>query len=75
MFVSLGVAAGIAGPAVVIAVGLAAVVAACNGLSAAQLAASHPVSGGTYEYGYRYLHPSLGFTAGFMFLCAKSASA
>ncbi len=41
----------------------------------AQLAAAHPVSGGTYEYGYRWLHPSLGFTAGLMFLCAKSASA
>src|SRR5690606_33711843 len=34
-----------------------------------------PVSGGTYEYGYRYLSPMLGFTAGWMFLCAKSASA
>ncbi|HSG63931.1 MAG TPA: APC family permease, partial [Gammaproteobacteria bacterium] len=46
-----------------------------NGLSSAQLAANHPVSGGTYEYGYRYLDPALGFTAGWMFLCAKSASA
>jgi APA family basic amino acid/polyamine antiporter len=33
------------------------------------------VSGGTYEYGYKYLNPYLGFTAGWMFLCAKSASA
>jgi APA family basic amino acid/polyamine antiporter len=33
------------------------------------------VSGGTYEYGYRYLTPALGFTAGWMFLCAKTASA
>ena len=46
-----------------------------NGLSSAQLAASHPVSGGTYEYGYRYLRPALGFTAGWVFLLAKSASA
>ena len=75
VFVSIGVAAGIAGPAVVIAVAIAAAVATCNGLSSAQLAASHPVSGGTYEYGYRYLNPTLGFTAGWMFLCAKSASA
>ncbi|MDX1585074.1 MAG: amino acid permease, partial [Thermoanaerobaculia bacterium] len=75
IFVSIGVAAGIAGPAVVLAVALAAVVATFNGLSSAQLAANHPVSGGTYEYGYRYLNPSLGFTAGWMFLCAKSASA
>ena len=44
-------------------------------MSSAQLAASHPISGGTYEYGYRYLNPTLGFTAGWMFLSAKSASA
>ncbi len=48
-------------------------VACLNGLSSAQLAAAHPVSGGTYEYGYRWLHPSLGFTAGWMFLCARKA--
>ena len=64
VFVSLGLAAGVAGPAVVLAVVLAAGVAACNGLSSAQLAARHPVSGGTYEYGYRELSPALGFTAG-----------
>jgi APA family basic amino acid/polyamine antiporter len=34
-----------------------------------------PVSGGTYAYGYAYLNPGLGFTAGWMFLCAKVASA
>lgn len=75
VFVSVAIAAGIAGPAVIVAVALAAMVASCNGLSSAQLAASHPVSGGTYEYGYRYLNPQLGFTAGWMFLAAKSASA
>ncbi len=75
VFVSLGIAAGVAGPGVILAVVLAAGVATCNALSSAQLAASHPVSGGTYEYGYLYLRPWLGFTAGWMFLCAKSASA
>jgi APA family basic amino acid/polyamine antiporter len=75
VFVSIGIAAGITGPAVILAVALAAVVATCNGLSSAQLAAAHPVSGGTYEYGYKYLTPQLGFTAGWMFLIAKSASA
>jgi APA family basic amino acid/polyamine antiporter len=75
VFVSIGIAAGVTGPSVIAAIGVAAVVATCNGLSSAQLAANHPVSGGTYEYGYRWLHPSLGFTAGWMFLCAKSASA
>jgi APA family basic amino acid/polyamine antiporter len=33
------------------------------------------VSGGTYEYAYRYLNHWLGFTAGWMFVCAKTASA
>ncbi len=75
VFVSIGVATGVAGPAVVLAIAVAAVVAACNALSSAQLAANHPVSGGTYEYGYRWLHPSFGFTAGWMFICAKTASA
>ena len=75
VFVSIGIAAGIAGPAVVLAIAIAAAVATCNALNSAQLAASHPVSGGTYEYGYRYLKPWLGFAAGWMFLCAKTASA
>lgn len=75
VFVSIGIGAGIVGPAVVLAVVAAAFVATANGLSSAQLAASHPVSGGAYEYGYRYLTPRLGFTAGWVFLLAKSASA
>ncbi|QDT01310.1 APC family permease [Adhaeretor mobilis] len=75
VFVSIGIAAGVTGASVVLAISVAAVVALLNGLSSAQLAANHPVSGGTYEYGYRWLHPRLGFTAGWMFLCAKSASA
>lgn len=75
IFVSIGIAVGVAGPSVVLAIAIAAGVAVCNALSSAQLAANHPTSGGTYEYGYRFLTPSLGFSAGWMFLCAKSASA
>ena len=75
VFVSIGVAAATAGPSVILAIVVAAGVATCNALSSAQLAATYPVSGGTYEYGYETLHPALGFTAGWMFLCAKSASA
>ena len=75
VFVSIGTAAEIAGWGVVIAIALAAFVAVCNGLNSAQLASSHPVSGGTYEYGYKYLNSWWGFTAGWLFLLAKSASA
>ncbi|MFT5299874.1 MAG: APA family basic amino acid/polyamine antiporter [Mariniblastus sp.] len=75
VFVSMGVAMQVTGPSVLLAILLAGLVAVCNGLSSAQLAAAHPVSGGTYEYGYRWLSPELGAIAGWLFLSAKSASA
>ncbi|MBI1368032.1 MAG: amino acid permease [Planctomycetes bacterium] len=75
VFISLGLAAGSAGPSLLVAIVLAGAAALCSALSSAQLAASFPVSGGTYEYGHRYLTPGLGFLAGWMFLTAKSASA
>ena len=75
VFVRIGIGAEAAGPSVLLAIALASLLAICNGLSSAQLAANHPVSGGTYEYGHKWLSPWLGFTAGWMFLGAKSASA
>ena len=44
LYVSLALAAGLCGPAVVLAIGLAGLLALCNGLSSAQLATAHPVS-------------------------------
>ena len=75
VFISIGIGTNVAGNAVLLAIACAALLALCNGISSAQLAANHPVSGGTYEYGYRWLGPRLGFTAGWMFMFAKSASA
>jgi APA family basic amino acid/polyamine antiporter len=75
VFVGLGLCAGVAGPGALLAVALAGLLAVANGISSAQLAAVHPVSGGTYEYGYRELAPWVGFVAGVTFLLAKSASA
>lgn len=75
VFVSIGLGTNVAGSGVLIAIALASIVAVCNGLSSAQLAANHPVSGGTYEYGHRWWSRQVGFVAGWMFLCAKSASA
>jgi basic amino acid/polyamine antiporter, APA family len=74
IFVVTGVAAGVAGPAFLLGMLIAAGVATCNALSSAQLAATYPQSGGTYEYGYRLLHPWLGFAAGWMFLASKLAA-
>jgi APA family basic amino acid/polyamine antiporter len=73
-FVTLGLGAGLAGPWLLVAIAIAGGLAMCNGLSSAQLAAVHPVSGGTYAYGNRFIHPLAGFTAGWVFLIAKTAS-
>jgi len=75
IFVSVAIATQVAGNGIIFAVVIAALLATFNGLSSAQLAAAHPVSGGTYEYGNRFLNSYFGFTAGWMFLIAKSASA
>jgi len=75
VFVGVGLAADLAGPSLPAAIALAALLATCNALSSAQLAAAHPVSGGAYEYGRSLLTPAFGFVAGWMFLCAKTASA
>jgi basic amino acid/polyamine antiporter, APA family len=75
IFVVTGVAAGIAGPAFLAGLFVAAVAATCNALSSAQLAAEYPLSGGTYEYGYRVLNPWVGFAAGWMFLASKTTAA
>ena len=75
VYVVIGLAAGIAGPAILIALLIAGSVAAANALSSAQLAARFPQSGGTYEYGYQVLNPWLGYIAGWMFLASKIAAA
>lgn len=75
VFVYTGIGAGLAGPAVLASLGLAALAAASNGLASAELAAVHPRAGGTYEYAGRRLSPWAGFIAGWLFLAAKTTSA
>lgn len=75
VFVSLAIAAGETTRWLWLAVLAAGLLATFNGLSSAQLAAAHPVSGGTYEYGTVFVHPVAGLGAGWLFLVAKSASA
>ena len=74
IFVVTGVAAGIAGASFLIGLLIAGVVATFNALSSAQLAATYPQSGGTYEYGHQVLEPAFGFAAGWMFLASKLAA-
>lgn len=68
-------AAAAAGPWLLLAVVLAAVVAICNAASTADLAVAHPESGGGYIYGRERLSPAAGRLAGVAFLVGKTASA
>lgn len=72
IFAIIAPAAGIAGPALLISLGIAAFVALCNALSSAQLAAILPRSGGTYIFGRKMLGEWWGYSAGWMFLVANT---
>lgn len=76
VFVVWGPAAAAAGTgsALLVALMLAAIVATCNALSSARLAALYPESGGTYVYGRERLGPFAGFLAGWGFVVGKTAS-
>lgn len=76
IFVALGPAAGAAGTSagLLTALGLAAVVAYCNAMASARLAALYPESGGTYVYGRERLGPFWGYLAGWAFVVGKTAS-
>lgn len=67
-------ALGAAGSGILIALAIAAIVAFCNATSSAQLAAVHPVSGGTYAYARAEIGPWSGFIAGWCFVIGKIAS-
>ncbi len=74
IFVALAPAAAAAGTGLLIGLALAAVVAVCNAMSSAWLAARYPQSGGTYVYGRERLGPFWGHTAGWSFVVGKTAS-
>ncbi len=74
VFVAFGPATRAAGSSVLVALALAGIVALCNALSSAQLAAMYPASGGTYVYARERLGPFWGFVAGWMFVIGKLAS-
>jgi len=67
-------ALGAAGSGILIALAVAAIVAYCNATSSAQLAAVHPVAGGTYAYARAEIGPWSGFIAGWCFVIGKIAS-
>ncbi len=74
IFVALAPAAAAAGTGLLIGLAVAAVVAVCNAMSSARLAARYPESGGTYVYGRERLGPFWGHAAGWSFVVGKTAS-
>ncbi|WP_442930041.1 APC family permease [Mycolicibacterium sp. BiH015] len=74
IFVAMAPAAAAAGSGMLIGLAVAAVVAVCNAMSSARLAALYPQSGGTYVYGRERLSPFWGHTAGWSFIVGKTAS-
>ncbi len=74
VFAAFAPAAQAAGAGLIVGLVVAAIVAGCNALASAQLAAEHPVSGGTYVYGREQLGHWWGFFAGWSFVVGKTAS-
>jgi APA family basic amino acid/polyamine antiporter len=74
VFSAIGPAAEAAGSWLVLGLAIAAVVAYCNAVASAQLAAQYPLSGGTYVYGRERLGAWWGFAAGWCFVTGKTAS-
>jgi APA family basic amino acid/polyamine antiporter len=74
VFSAFAPAARASGSALLIGLAIAAVIAYCNAVASAQLAAVYPTSGGTYVYGRERLGDWWGFTAGWGFVIGKTAS-
>ncbi|MEU8794755.1 APC family permease [Streptomyces sp. NPDC048643] len=74
IFAALGPASRAAGPGLLLGLAIAAVVAYCNAMSSARLAALYPASGGTYVYGRERLGAFWGYLAGWSFVVGKTAS-
>jgi APA family basic amino acid/polyamine antiporter len=68
IFVALGIAAGLAGPGLLLSVIIAGIVASFTALSFAELSSAIPKEGGAYEYVFEVVSPSLGFLTGWMWL-------
>src|SRR5690349_9517115 len=74
VFAAFAPAAAVAGGWLLVALAVAALVAYCNAVSSARLAAVYPSSGGTYVYGRKRLGDLWGYLAGWGFVVGKTAS-
>jgi len=72
IFVVVGVAAGLAGPALIVSMLIAAVISAFTALSFARLTAWQPKEGSIYEYAYQLISPFAGFLTGWMWMTSNA---
>jgi len=68
IYVVVGIAAGAAGPGVILSVILAGIIALFTTLSFAALGSTITKEGGAYEYVYELISPSLGFFTGWVWV-------
>jgi APA family basic amino acid/polyamine antiporter len=68
IFVVTGIVAGIAGPAMIISVLIAGIIALFSALSVAELSVYIPEEGGTYTYAQKLISPFAGFIAGWIWI-------
>jgi len=71
IFVVLGVAIGYAGPAIIISIIIAGIVASFTAFSFAELGSAIPKEGGAYEFAFEMISPFIGFLVGCLWLFAQ----
>jgi APA family basic amino acid/polyamine antiporter len=71
IFVVLGVAIGYAGPAIVISIIIAGIIASFTAFSFAELGSAIPKEGGAYEFAFELVSPFAGFLVGCLWLFAQ----
>jgi basic amino acid/polyamine antiporter, APA family len=68
IFIVTGIVAGIAGPAMIISIIIAGVIAVFSAMSIAELGAYLPEEGGTYVYAQKLISPFAGFITGWIWI-------
>jgi APA family basic amino acid/polyamine antiporter len=71
IFVVLGIAIGYAGPAIIVSIIVAGVVASFTAFSFAELGSAIPKEGGAYQFAFELISPFAGFLVGCLWLFAQ----
>ncbi|MEM3617049.1 MAG: amino acid permease [Candidatus Bathyarchaeia archaeon] len=72
IYVVIGIAAGSAGPALIVSMVLAAAISMLTAMSFAELTAWKPIEGSIYEYAYQLISPFAGFLTGWMWVISNT---